>query len=210
VVALLVLCLYLFRAPILRSAAWPLITEEPPEGVEWVLILSGDQSSERAAQLFRESGAQVLLVQGQPGRLERLGILPPRETRARIQLARQGVPEGAVVSVPSEGGTDWDAARALRGWLERRPEARVAALCDRFDSRRQRLVLDRILGPESGRVRLLALPNRSHDETCWWTQKGGTLDLCNSYLRLGHAWWCGESDEPWQEWDPDSYEKGLK
>jgi hypothetical protein len=200
----------LARGPLLRLAARPLIAGGPEAGAAWLVPLDGDEVTERVAECCRAAPeARVLLIQRAPDRLEALGIVPPwAEGRRRVLLAR-GVPAAAVEVLAGATASDWDRARALRGWLEGHPGARVAVLCDRFHSRRLRLILDRALGAEAGRARVTAVPDRGYDETNWWRCKAGLLGWWDGYTGLGYVWLAGEGDRPLPPPDADDYERGL-
>ncbi len=176
-VLLLVLAvLYFVRGPLLTWLARGLIVEEPAAEADYALLLGGDDCVREAARFYHARTARrLLLVRRRPGRLQQLGVLESSETRSRKALARCGVPEEAVVTLPGEAATDWDSARGLRTWLDDHPGVVVRAFCDRFGSRRKRTVLDRVLGSDdAARVRLTALREAAYDESDW----GGTGRAC--------------------------------
>jgi hypothetical protein len=211
VLASVALVLYFFRAPLLRTAGRALVVDEGMQPGDVLLLFGADRGAEQVAQSYREGSTQrVLVLEGPPGRLERLGVVDSAGTQARKALDRQGVPEAVLTVVTSPGPGAWNRARGLREWLEANPDARVALLCDRFNSRRLRLVFQRILGDElAGRVHWCAVPSRGFDETNWWQNNAGLRAGVNGYLRLAHVYFYGENPQGDQEWDPDQYEQTL-
>lgn len=209
-VVLLGVCLYWFRAPILRSVAGYLIVDDPVETVDYVLILPGvDKRYDRAAQLY-QAGSRILLQQRHPSRLEKMGIKQTFEALSERELTLRGVPHTAITLIPGDVRTDWDRARSLRAWLHQQPNAHVAIICDRFGGRRMRHIYNEILGREdAGRIRFMSLPDRTFDETNWWRIRVAVVDVFTSYLRLGYVCLCGEEPEEGREWDPEEYQKTL-
>lgn len=211
-VALAVLAgLYLFRAPLLRSAASALVVDQPREATTALLLLDADRGPERAAESYREGRAgQVLLVEDWPGRAQQLGVLPPYVDVLRRNLKAEGVPEGSINVLNGRAKNDWDRARLLGGWLAGHPGATVTVLCDRFGSRRLARVFGVTLGAEASRLRWWAQAERRFDEADWWRHKEGFLRVYSAGVGLGYVWLAGEDREEWRPWEPDQYEKSLR
>ena len=211
VAALVLACLYLCRARILRAVGGFLIVDESPAGSA-LLVLGGDRCGERAIDLYQSGAAtEIVLLPWHPGRLEIMGIRAPFASALRLRLRERGLPEQAVTVIPGDVHTAWEGARCLRDWLEGHPDAELTAVCPQFSGRKLRHIFDAVLGPEAaGRVRLRGLRHRWYDETEWWQNKDGLKEVFNAYLGLGHVWFNGEGTEEWREWEPDQYEKTLR
>jgi hypothetical protein len=211
VLALVAAALYAFRAPVLRTAGSFLVVEEAVQPGDAVLLFGADRGHERAAQWYRDgSTSDILVLEGPPGRLQRLGILDTAGVQARKALRRKGVPEAALTVIACPGRGDWNCARGLREWLSERPDVRVAVLCDRLNGRRARLIFRSVLGDAlADRLRWCALPDRRFDETNWWQNKPGVRACWDGYLGLAHAIVYGEDPRSAEEWDPDQYEQTL-
>jgi hypothetical protein len=210
-VAVLAAGLYLFRVPLLRALGGALVVDEPPQAADAVLLLDGERREERAAELYHQGvAARLLVIEGAPTRLTKLGILPSGATLARRRLGARAVPAEALSVLPSDARDRWGQARRLRDWLEEHPGARVLVLCDRFTSREVRHVFNAVLGPDLGaRLHWRGLPKRRYDETDWWRDKEGVLDLFNAYAALGYVCLHGEDTVGRHDWDPDAYEATL-
>lgn len=206
-------CLYWFRVPVLQSIASYLVVDEPAAAADYVLIQPyGDRRYDRAAELYHAGLARsILLVERYPNRLMRMGFQPSFVTLTRRALAERGVPANSITVIPGTARGDWDRTRLVRAWLEQQPAVRIVVLCDRFGGRKLRYIFDQILGAEyAGRVRLIALPERSYGESDWWKHREAIVDLFDSYVRLAHTRLSGEGNEEWREWDPKAYEKSLR
>jgi hypothetical protein len=203
--------LYLFRAPLLRSAASALVVDQPPEPTAALLLLDADRGPERVAESYRQGRAErVLLIEEWPGRAVELGVLPPREDVLRRNLEAEGVPEESVTVLKGRAKNDWERGRLLREWLAGHPGATVTVLCDRFGSRRLCRVFGVTLGADAGRLRWRAPADRRFDENDWWRHKEGFLRLFSAGTGLGYVWLAGEDREEWRPWEPDQYEKTLR
>lgn len=203
--------LYLFRAPLLRGAASALIVDQPREATTALLLLDADRGTERAAESYREGRAgRVLLIESWPGRVEQMGVLPPYVDVLRRNLVAGGVPGESVAVLKGRAKNDWDRARMVGEWLAAHPGATVTVLCDRFGSRRLCRVFSATLGAEAARLRWWAQAERRFDENDWWRHKEGFLRVYSAGVGLGYVWLVGEDREEWRPWDPDQYEKSLR
>jgi hypothetical protein len=210
VLAAALLALLLGHRPLLRLAAGALVAEDSAEGVLWVVPFDADRLADDAAGRCRRAPAtRVLLIERPPDRTQRLGVRASWAEELHSALRSRGVPESAVDVLPGGPRSDWDVARALRTWLAGHPGAAVAAVCDRFGSRRLRTVLDQVLGPDAPRVRVVALPDRRYDESNWWRSKDGVVGFWGGVTGLAYAALVGEGDSPDPDWDADAYERAL-
>ncbi len=136
-------------------------------------------------------------------------MLPPRTQRERHFLETHAVPATVIQILPGETRNDWDRARILLDWMREHPEEHVALLCNRFGSRRLRIILDRVLGSDARRVHLVALADRRYDETNWWRSKDGVVAFWDGFSHLGYVSLAGEGDGPGPSWDADAWERSL-
>ncbi len=211
VLAVLLLGLYLARVPLLRGLAGLLIVDEPDAAADTLVLLDGDGMTAEAARRYREGLARrVLLFDPTPSRVERMGLIPRRLDQLHHALCAAGVPDKAITVLPGAGRGTAQYLRALRRWLDEHPDDPVHLFCARFESRRVRLVVSRVLGAQASRVHLLALVPSGHDESNWWQQHGGQLDFVTQTVCLAATWACGERTIPRNDWDPDEYEDGLR
>ncbi len=195
---------------VLRALGRVLVVDQPCEAPSHVLLIGGDSAHDRAAELLRDDPRRrVLLIPWRPGRLTRVGLLPPAHQIARRALLERDVPAEAIHVLQGQARSQWQAARLLDDYLAAHPRAEVVVLCDRFASRRHRLVLDRVLDPRRAqRMSVRGLRDRRYDETDWWRVRRGAKEFLTAGIVLTHAWLAGETP-PAPEWDPDEYEREL-
>lgn len=212
VVLVLAACLALWRRPVLQGMAAMLVVDEPAPQANCVLIGGGDGCFDVAAATWRANpSCRVLLMESPPGRLVRLGVLPTVEQTGRRALQARGVPPEAVEVIARRPDGPPTRTGRLEAWLEGHPDDRVLLLCDRFEGRQVRCLLDRGLGPAAAaRVAVGGLPDRRYDETNWWRSRQGAKQWVLQGAALAQAWCCGEPEELREDWDPDEYERALR
>jgi hypothetical protein len=198
---------YLFRAPLLRGLADGLVVGEPAANPAGVLILNL-HALDVAGELSRSHpSCQLLVMDFPPSPVVSMGILPTRVEMFRDAIRRHGLPLDRLTALPSNSWTTWDTARGLGVWLNDHPDESVVVLCNRFDSRCLRYILDTILPAEAaGRVRVQAVADDQYDESNWWQSKKGKLAFFGSYLSLAHAWVHGDDAAERIPWNLDLYE----
>lgn len=210
--AILVLLVVVLSRLLLAGFGWLLIWDDPPTEFNTVLMLGGDRCHEGAAILLRQDPSRkILLIRSAPDNLVKCGALPAGEITARRLLQERGVPPCAILTADGQARSACECARLLQHWMTGHPGGRVLALCDRFDSRRMRLILDHALdGPSSERVAVHGLPDRIYDESNWWRTRRGVKQFLIAALALLYTRIQGPEDVPSEDWDPDEYECQLR
>src|SRR5438046_1443012 len=115
----ILLCLYVFRAPILVSLAECWIVTEPLVKADAIVVLGGgiERRPFEAARLYREgSASRILLMETKPNPSEELGITVPETERSKQILERLGVPEGAIHLVGHNVSSTFEEASAVCDW----------------------------------------------------------------------------------------------
>jgi hypothetical protein len=198
---------WVFRVQVLTAAAAPLIFEDPLDFPGAAVVLHGSKAFyDEAAALYQNGIArQILVIKKPPTRSEQLGASVSGELTAK-RLATCGVLDRALVEVPCKDRRTWTFATALRQWLLEHPTDRLVLICNRFESRRARWILDQVLAKEDrNRVRVRALADPLFDESDWWKRKEGQVDLFNSYIALVYSYLNGDSGPSGPDWTPREY-----
>jgi hypothetical protein len=187
-----------------------LIVDESAEDCTHVWLIGGDRCLEEAARLYRQDPQRVILIAESPlERLVEMGLLPAFHELAQRELQNRNVPQQAIRLVRGRPRDGWQAARLMDQAL-RDQDPQVLVLCDRFGSRRQRLILNRQLSDSlRARFRVRGLTDRRYDETNWWKSRGGIRTVLLSGISLSHVWWYGEPAERRRRWDADTLEQKL-
>ncbi len=195
---------------ILRSVAEFLVIEEPRAGAQAVLLAGGESQFDVAAQEHARGAKVIWLRRGLPDRLERLGIVGSAEANTRRELQQRGIPADDVSSLADEPVDNSRVGEVLCDWLRRHPDSQINVLCDRFSTRKWRLMLRRSAAPDCvSRIHLVSLPYRSFDETNWWQSKPGQRTILNGYLKLFYTWWHAHPSPAGRELSPADFEDAF-
>ena len=181
VAALIVMAVW---QPVLRGVAAFMAVRSPLERADFIVPIYGDRDAIPAAvlTLYKEGLApRILLYRFQPGRLERLGLLPPVSETWRKLLEAQGLPGGAIHTIPEPLRNH----RALGGELARLAgpgRIRVIVVAPKPFSRVVRNTIRR--GILSGPVDLVMHPVTSPQihQRYWWQSRAGVLAHFDAYV----------------------------
>jgi hypothetical protein len=205
--------LAVLHAPILRLSTRLVSVQEPlPGQVDAVFLYSGDNRHAVAARWFKSNHAHTILL---PRRLATrnvaLGIVPPRDVFSRQALLELAVEDGAIHGLenPQPRG-EWRFARLLDEWLQDHSMASVVVLCDNFESRYVRYVMNAVLSDtDSQRVYVLGLPSSAYDEQNWWRSRRGAVSMFESLMQEVYARCAGEDEDDPVTFDVDAMEESL-
>jgi len=204
-------CLWLFRAPLLTSAAGVLVLDQPIEAAEYVVVLDEWTQSREALTVCQASQAsRLLLLRDRPNRLHQCQLLPPEGDVLRGELIQSGLSARVVTVLTCEEKGRAAQLRLLGEVLAEEPQARVIVLCDRFTSR-SCYHLCRTLLPrdQTERIRVHAVSDPLYDEQDWWHHKEGVLGFFGGVLGYTYFLIHGAEIENEPPWDPDRYEEEL-
>jgi len=167
------------REPVLRSAGWALVVNEP-SGVADIIVVSTDSGGAgalEAADLAKSGIAAQVAVFTKPASGEDLEFirrgLPYEDASARQirQLGWLGVKD--VLQIPrSEAGTEGE-GQALPAWCDQHGFRSVVFVVAKDHSRRIRRVLNRVMKGHPTRVTVQPERYSSFDPEHWWESRDG-------------------------------------
>ncbi len=174
---------------LLPVCVWPLIVDQRDRPVSHVVIVDGDGRHDLAVELVRQNPElRVLLLQEGWNRLVECGIERPAEVLDREALVARGLDESLIELIPGPKDDAWQAMQRLHAWMDRHPDTRPVLLSDRFSSRQQRLVADRVLPVHHAqRVAVWGLPNHDYDERNWWRTRPAARSVVYQWLKLAFS-----------------------
>ncbi|HVJ67838.1 MAG TPA: ElyC/SanA/YdcF family protein [Caulifigura sp.] len=202
--------LAVFHVPILRGIGSLLIVDDAAPQPGALLLMSGDGVYRTAEDLVAGNpNAIVLKPEFTKSRLEEMGIWPDRIAEFHRELTRRGIPDSAQVVLRGPVRTEWESIELLDRWLKPDAPMQVTALCDEFQSRRLRYVIDSVLNARSRQIGIKALPDRRYDSTNWWKSRAGIRTVILGGISLMTAMFHRPNLAPPPSWDPDVYEHSL-
>lgn len=211
-VGLTIIVIYLAHPVLLEWAAgWLVASEQRPEQIDCLVLLSGDERYHVAGSIHENSpGLKVLVLQGPLDRLNRWKVTVPSSIRDRNALNAVGIPSEQIEILNFANRSEWEWARELHQWMRDHPEQRVGILCDEFSSGLTQQVLESTRNETGSSLQLLAVSDEQYTTTNWWKSRRGLKSFWRAYFDLIYATLFGEDTPAELEWTPDQYEQELE
>ncbi len=201
----------LFHRPILTEFARALVASNDLQLDDHILIWSGDQCYDVAAELFhRNPDRRILMVNSYPNRLEQMGLVDSERSRFHKELTNRSVPDASQVAIDGVARDDWESGELLSRWLKENPQVTVAILSDEFQSAQLMTKLRRVLGSEAKRITIYALKDRRFNSSNWWKSHPGRRACALSWISRIDSYVRGVPEKRLNKaWDPEEYEREL-
>ncbi len=167
-------------------AAW-LDVGQPPQRVEYVMVLPGSADTRPfvAAAWVRAGLAQRVLI---PATVNAAdvddGIEPSSDEILRRVLVARGVPKDRIVVLPGHSNSTWNDAQALGRFLKSAPNARVAVVTSDYHTRRARWSFRRAVPEFRNQIWFVSAPTDSYDPARWWRCRRGFMAITSEYVKL--------------------------
>ena len=179
--------LYLARGCLLPVAARWLDVGETPRRTEYVMVLPGDDDTRPfvAAAIVKAGLAKQVLVPELATSPEvEEGIMPPTHETISYVLRHRGVPKENILLLSGDSDSTFGDIRALDGFLESAPQARVTVVTSDYHTRRTRWTVTRLLGQRARRVTFVSAPTEDFRFDAWWQVEEGFMAIVGEYLKL--------------------------
>lgn len=182
------LVLYVARAPLLWALADWWIVDEPLEKAQAIVVLGDDNAAgdrlRHAVELYRDGWAPRLVLSG-------AGL---RRYFNEVELMQQeamnwGLPGEHLVAAPHTSATLPEEALALHRVLAEHNFRRVILVTSNYQTRRVRRVFRMLYRPRATQVIVSAADDSDFEPRRWWKQPGGCLRLLVEVERLLANWW---------------------
>jgi uncharacterized SAM-binding protein YcdF (DUF218 family) len=174
--------LYLARRPILHFVAESWIVEDPLERSDVLIILSDDNfyadRATRAAELFREGKARVIVASGRRLR-PNAGISELMEH----DLVERGVPRDKVVRFAHDTENTREEAEALARLVVERKWHSAIVVTSNYHTRRARYIFRRVF-PQDVEVRIANARNGDFDPEHWWEKRKSIKELTHEFAGM--------------------------
>jgi uncharacterized SAM-binding protein YcdF (DUF218 family) len=184
----LLLCCYLFRAPLLTGVANAWVVNDPATNADAIVVLGGKPEL-RPARLYHAGVApRVLYMDVKLDQVAEKGLtLSEREITRRVLLSN-GVPESAIMAVGNGVATTYDESLAVRAWLATNIAKTILITTDLSHTRRARWIFRKELQGTGVQVRVHAIEPRGYSTTNWWLHEEGLIAFQNEWLKSIYYW----------------------
>ena len=168
-VALLLLG-YVFHPVYLTSIGQALITEDPLEQSDAILVLAGDNRYgdrvNQAVRLFKANYAPLLVLSGTP-----IGWRTHQADIMRRQATELGIPASQILTIAHDSDSTKEEAAVLVPVLRKQGIHTIILVSSNFHTARAKRIFQTLT--EAGELRILASPVReeSFDPAGWWTRR---------------------------------------
>ena len=190
-IVVVLLCLVLFRYPIMRGFGNFLIAADEPQHVPVAFVLSGgpfDRGRE-AARLYHLGMIDTVICTGEtvPQDIIALGLDHSEGDITKILMTNQGVPEDRIVLI-EEGTSTLEESDIILAYCKQRGITKVGVISTQFHTRRVRRVFEDKFKKEGIEVLIFGAKADAYDEQAWWKSEYGLINLNNEYIKIGYYW----------------------
>ena len=195
VLPLLGLMLYVGYPFLLKAIGRYLVTENPPQKADAIVVLSGDSIARtlEAVRLYQDGWAPRIILTHQAlpkgyEALQRLGIKVPEERDIQLMiLERMRVPRSAVLQVAERANSTLSEMVHLTRFLNHHRVHSVLLVTSKSHSTRARKIL---AGITRGRIVIISRPSRydTFDSEGWWRSRGDAKEVLAEYEKLINHW----------------------
>ena len=179
--------LYLVRHPILRFMAEEWIVEDALDKSDALIVLGDDNfyadRATRAAQLFREGKALVVVASGRRLR-PNAGIAELMEH----DLFGRGVPKDKIVRFVHDADSTLEEAQALARLARERKWHSVIIVTSNFHTRRARYIFRHVF-PEGLEVQVASARDGDFDPEHWWEKRKSIKEFTGEIVGMFVTVW---------------------
>jgi uncharacterized SAM-binding protein YcdF (DUF218 family) len=184
--AVLVVGVWVERAPLLRGAADLWIVSDPVTRSDVVAVLGGGLETRPfvAAELYRKGLVNKVLISQVPeSRSTTIGGIPGHSELNRVLLVKLGVPETDIEMFGQGNRNTMDEALALRDWAEQRHVSQIIVPTEIFAARRVRWTFYREFEQSSVRLEIPSFEAPGYARAEWWKTEAGLIAFQNEVLK---------------------------
>lgn len=177
---------YLFRAPLLRTAARAWMINDAPAHADAILVLGGglEYRPFAAARLYNQGVAPLVLVtQPELPLTARMGLTRPEHIVAREVLLSNGVPASAIQFLGTNVTSTRDEALAFKQWAAQTKAHSVIIPTELFHTRRVRWMFRKALRGTDAEVHPVAVDPPHYTATNWWQTEDGLIAFQNEVVK---------------------------
>jgi uncharacterized SAM-binding protein YcdF (DUF218 family) len=195
VLPLLGLMLYVGYPFLLKAIGRYLVTENPPQKADAIVVLSGDSIARtlEAVRLYQDGWAPRIILTHQVlpkgyEALQRMGIKAPEDRDIQLMiLERVRIPRAAVLQLTERATSTQSEMIYLTRFLNRHRVRSVILVTSKSHSTRARKILARTT---LGQIVIISRPTRydTFDPEGWWRSRSDAKEVLAEYEKLVNHW----------------------
>jgi hypothetical protein len=178
------------RTPILRTAGWTLVVDEPVEPADIIVVAidAADAGLLEAADLFHSGIAtRVALFADPPNDVDREFIrrgVPYEDVAARNVRLLRSLGVGTIETIPRPVAGTEDQGAVLHDWCTEHRFRSIVVVTSTDHSRRLHRVLRRAMKGQPTRVMIRNARQSAFDPDRWWHDRAGIRDGIEEFQKL--------------------------
>lgn len=188
---LLLLFLFLFRSSLLQALGEYLVTDDPLEEVDLIVILQGsipDRILHGIALYQGGFGKEILMVRSHDFScyqlMEEYQLRLPGHVDLNYQVAiEQGVAPDDIIILPGQADSTFDEALIIRDYLARERKASLLLITSKYHATRSLKIFNHVVGDD---IVIISSPSPydPFDSALWWQERRMARSLLLEYLKL--------------------------
>ena len=189
VLGVLLIALFLFRAPLLRASADFWIVNQIVTNADAIVVLGGGLQTRPffAAKLCQKGLApRILLMNVKPDATTELGLTPTEQEQTRKILLAQGMCDTNLIEIGNRVASSYDESPAVRDWVKQTGATRLIIPTDLFHTRRLSWLYAKELAGMNVEVIVVAVPQREYTSRDWWQHEEGLIAFQNEVIKFGY------------------------
>lgn len=192
VLLLLMVVVFIFRTPILRSCATALIHQDELQKADAMFVLSGggyDRGNE-AVKVYRQGYTPGIVCTGGNPFIEiKVFDIDTLESHMTIaNLRRQSIPDSVITGI-YYGTSTREEADTIIGYCKQHNFKKVIVLSSLLHTARANKVLRKKFEAANIQLLLHGAPSSRFNEMQWWQSEDGLIAVNNEWLKTIYYWW---------------------
>lgn len=189
---LLLVLLFLFRAPILRGVGNWLINEDDLEKADAIVMLGGN-SYERSFlthSLYQKKYANVVVTTGSNCSvdLQSYGITITEAEQSKYRLVKMGIDSNNVIAL-NKGTSTLEEAQAIKQLAQSKKWKKIILVSTKFHTARVNKYFNRILADSGIKLIVRGCDPLKYQINEWWKKEEGLIMVNNEYVKSFYYWW---------------------
>lgn len=177
---------FVFRAPILTSAAEVWIVQGDLDKADAILVLGGGNQTRpfEAARLYHEGYApKILLTDIEHLPTDKLGLSLSETEWEKRTLLKKGVPATAIEVIGHQVSSTYDEALVTKRWIEANHAKRILIPTDPFHTRRVEWLVRKVSKGTGVVIDVQPVPALNYKADNWWLHEEGLINFQNEVVK---------------------------